>query len=30
MLGVFRTNFKTRQEFFSAIKLRQKGDDEPA
>src|SRR6476646_11207046 len=29
MLGVFRTNFKTRQEFFSAIKLRQKGDDEP-
>jgi GTP cyclohydrolase I len=29
MLGVFRTNFKTRQEFFSAIKLRQ-GDDEPA
>src|SRR4249919_2588576 len=30
MLGVFRTNFKTRQEFFAAIKLRQKGDDEPA
>src|SRR6187551_2530290 len=29
MLGVFRTNFKTRQEFFAAIKLRQKGDDEP-
>src|SRR4026207_1155319 len=26
MLGVFRTNFKTRQEFFAAIKLRQKGD----
>jgi len=30
MLGVFRTNFKTRQEFFAAIKLRQKGDNEPA
>ena len=30
MLGVFRTNFKTRQEFFAAIKLRQKGNDEPA
>jgi GTP cyclohydrolase I len=29
MLGVFRTNFKTRQEFFAAIKLRPKGDDEP-
>jgi GTP cyclohydrolase I len=28
MLGVFRTNFKTRQEFFAAIKLRQKGDDD--
>jgi len=28
MLGVFRSNFKTRQEFFAAIKLRQKGDDE--
>ena len=30
MLGVFRTNFKTRQEFFAAIKLRQTGDDDPA
>src|SRR5262249_23852718 len=28
MLGAFRTNFKTRQEFFAAIKLRQKGDDD--
>ncbi len=27
MLGVFRTNFKTRQEFLAAIKLRQGGDD---
>ena len=27
MLGVFRTNFKTRQEFLSAIKLRQGGED---
>lgn len=28
MLGVFRTNFKTRQEFFAAIKLRHGGEDE--
>jgi len=27
MLGVFRTNFKTRQEFLAAIKLRQGGED---
>jgi len=27
MLGVFRTNFKTGQEFFAAIKLRQGVDD---
>ena len=27
MLGVFRTNFKTRQEFFAAIKLRRGADD---
>jgi GTP cyclohydrolase I len=27
MLGVFRANFKTRQEFFAAIKLRQGVDD---
>src|SRR6478752_8047839 len=27
MLGVFRTNFKTRQEFFAAIKLRQGVED---
>jgi GTP cyclohydrolase I len=27
MLGVFRTNFKTRQEFFAAIKLRQPSED---
>ena len=26
MLGVFRTNFKTRQEFLAAIKLK-RGDD---
>jgi len=30
MLGVFRTNFKTRQEFFAAIKLRHGGEDESA
>jgi GTP cyclohydrolase I len=29
MLGVFRTNFKTRQEFLAAIKLRQGKDDGP-
>jgi len=27
MLGVFRTNFKTRQEFLAAIKLRHSADD---
>ena len=27
MLGVFRTNFKTRQEFLAAIKLRKGADD---
>jgi GTP cyclohydrolase I len=27
MLGVFRTNFKTRQEFLAAIKLRQGSED---
>ncbi|MGB6348658.1 MAG: GTP cyclohydrolase I FolE [Pseudolabrys sp.] len=27
MLGVFRTNFKTRQEFLTAIKLKHGGDD---
>jgi GTP cyclohydrolase I len=27
MLGVFRTNFKTRQEFFAAIKLKHGTDD---
>src|SRR6476660_555796 len=27
MLGVFRSNFKTRQEFLAAIKLRQGGED---
>ncbi len=27
MLGVFRTNFKTRQEFFAAIKLKHGGED---
>ncbi|HEY6018892.1 MAG TPA: GTP cyclohydrolase I, partial [Candidatus Paceibacterota bacterium] len=26
MLGVFRTNEKTRQEFLSAIKLKHRGD----
>jgi GTP cyclohydrolase I len=26
MLGVFRTNFKTRQEFFAAIKLQASAD----
>jgi GTP cyclohydrolase I len=29
MLGVFRTNFKTRQEFLAAIKLRHTVDDGP-
>lgn len=28
MLGVFRTNFKTRQEFFAAIKLKQDSGSE--
>jgi GTP cyclohydrolase I len=27
MLGVFRTNFKTRQEFLAAVKLRHGVDD---
>jgi GTP cyclohydrolase I len=27
MLGVFRTNFKTRQEFLAAVKLRHGIDD---
>jgi hypothetical protein len=27
MLGVFRTNFKTRQEFLAAIKLKRGIDD---
>lgn len=29
MLGVFRTNFKTRQEFLTAIKLKHGSDDGP-